>query len=180
MADDSLLVDQLMEVLEEVAWLTADDRADVERTAAEHDSDLTPAQEHGLLTRIVEYLREAATRAGDKDMATSLSGDPRAVAAAVIAKYQKVAARSTSSSVRRQRRTLELIPRSNVEVGPVRPVPIFHGRAVPMVQGFVRVLDVAPWPKNVRLEIHLGHFQEHYGRSPSKDELLAIIQGKLV
>ena len=49
-----------------------------------------------------------------------------------------------------------------------------------MIQGFVRVLDVAPWPKNVRLEIHLGHFQEHYGRNPSKDELLAIIQGKLV
>ena len=180
MADDQLMVQQLMEVLGEVAWLTADDRADLERSAADEISQLTPAQEHGLLVRIIERLRQAASRAGDEDMVRSLSGDPREVAAGVIARYQRIAVATIAASGSNHPTPLQLSGRSNVVVGAVHPTPIFHGRAVPMIQGFVRVQDVAPWPQNVRLEIHLGHFEEHNGRSPNKDELLAIIQGKLV
>jgi hypothetical protein len=181
MGTDPLVIQQLVEVLEEFVWLTADDRADLNQAAIESNgAALTPEQELSLLTRIIKVLRAAALHAGDDRMAASLTGDAREVAQRIISKHGSPVDRRSSQRAQQATEIFELIAKGGIEPAPVRPTPIFHGRPVPMVGGFARVRDLELWPENVRLEIHLDHFREQHGRAPDKDELLAIIQGKLV
>jgi hypothetical protein len=173
MGTESEIISQLVEVLEDLTWLTSVDREQIGRHAVA-TSELTEDQEVSLLAQIIHALREAATRAGDRRVAESLDGDPRSVAEGIINQYR-------ARARRREKGTgIELIGRGSIQPGPVQPTPIFHGRRVPMNCGFVRVRDLEPWPDNVRLEIYLDHFREQNGRSPDKDELLAILQGRLL
>ncbi len=75
--------------------------------------------------------------------------------------------------------TLTLQDRLNTKVGAVHPTPIYLGRRVPMVQGFVRVHDVQLWDDNERLDIHTKQFEQQEGREPTPGEVLDIMLSNL-
>ena len=53
----------------------------------------------------------------------------------------------------------------------VRPIPVFHGRQVPMRAGFVDVEQIQLWDDNERLTIHVNQFRKLRGRDPGPDDL---------
>jgi hypothetical protein len=62
---------------------------------------------------------------------------------------------------------------------PVRPIPVFNGESIAMVEGFARVSDLRPWVGNPRLELHMEAFRREYQREASPDEIVQILAGKL-
>jgi hypothetical protein len=74
---------------------------------------------------------------------------------------------------------LTLQDRSNTKVGAVHPTPIYLGRRVPMMQGFVRTHDVELWDDNERLDIHTKQFEQQAGREPTAGEVLDIMLSNL-
>lgn len=74
---------------------------------------------------------------------------------------------------------LTLVDRLNTKVGAVHPTPIYLGRRVPMVQGFVRTQDVQLWDDNERLDIHTKQFEQQEGREPTPTEVLDIMLSNL-
>ena len=61
---------------------------------------------------------------------------------------------------------------------PVLPPPVFHGRRVPVFEGFVDVGDIRLSSENERLKIHVGQFQRTHGRSPDSDDLVKIMSSQ--
>lgn len=70
-----------------------------------------------------------------------------------------------------------LVPRNGHKPRKVRPTPIFKGRQVEMVEGFVDITTINLWKGNHRVELWVQEFEEREGREPDDQELLAIIQG---
>ena len=58
---------------------------------------------------------------------------------------------------------------------PVLPSPVFHGRRIPVIEGFVDLDDIVLWQDNERLTIHVNQFKTFYGRDPDPDELISIM-----
>lgn len=68
---------------------------------------------------------------------------------------------------------------NNIKPHAVKPVPVFHTREVPVLQGYVRTRDLDLWDSNERIEIHLQQFQRKNGRKPGPEELLNIMFSRL-
>lgn len=68
---------------------------------------------------------------------------------------------------------------NGIKTQPVKPVPVFHTREVPVNQGYVRTRDLDLWDSNERIEIHLQQFQRKHGRKPNPEELLEIMFSRL-
>ena len=63
-----------------------------------------------------------------------------------------------------------------VKPRPVLPSPVFHGRRIPVTEGYIDLDDIVLWQDNERLTIHVNQFHNIYDRAPDPDELLAIMQ----
>lgn len=70
-----------------------------------------------------------------------------------------------------------LVPRNGHKPRKVKPTPIFKGRQVEMVEGFVDITTINLWKGNHRVELWVQEFEEREGREPDDQELLAILQG---
>ena len=75
--------------------------------------------------------------------------------------------------------SLALREHDGIRPRPVLPTPVFHGRRVPVYEGFVRTRDIGLWTENQRIDIHLNQFQQVHGRQPTQDEIHAIMLGTL-
>ncbi len=53
---------------------------------------------------------------------------------------------------------LELFSWDGLPVRNVSPAPIYNGRTIPMLEGYVRTDDLRLWPENHRLELHVAEF----------------------
>lgn len=123
-----------------------------------------------LLTAAVEVLRRGADRRGDKAASASLLGRIEEVIAMITA---------TSQRMGRERVLVPLSAHNGISPRPVHPKPCFHGLEVPMNAGFVNTRDIGLWDENERLEIHLGQFQQKFGRPPRREEVLDIMLSKM-
>lgn len=95
------------------------------------------------------------------------------------------------SQIRAARATVDQQPKSHasrcapfqehngIKPHPVKPVPVFHTREVPVTEGYVRTRDLDLWDSNERIEIHLQQFQRKHGRKPNPEELLHIMFSRL-
>jgi hypothetical protein len=134
-----------------------------------------------LLTRVVAALKAGAEGRGDRKSADALGDDTEQLVKRVMQ------ARDRLSQVDGQTDNLtavlpprvQLVEMQNVIPSEVQPRPVFHGREIPMEQGFVRTTDIPLWEDNRRLGIHIAQFREKVGRAPSADELLDIMLSRV-
>ena len=77
-----------------------------------------------------------------------------------------------------EREALSLESHERVEPHPVLPPPVFHGRSIPVNEGFVDVGDIRLWGGNQRLKIHVAQFKNTHGREPTSDDLLSIMNSR--
>ncbi len=133
------------------------------------------------LTTLLTTLGSNSEVLSDESAATDLD-DVGAFVEKVIRLRESVAADhggSTPASENEAPAKLTLQDRLNTKVGAVHPTPIYLGRRVPMVQGFVRVHDVQLWDDNERLDIHTKQFEQQEGREPTPGEVLDIMLSNL-
>jgi hypothetical protein len=139
------------------------------------EKPLSREEATALLTRVVDVMRDSATRRGDQHTAAALSKGMDDFIKRVIAQRDEVAAVHTPSQ---GRPIVQLQAHNGVQPQPVRPSPVFHEREVAVRQGFVRTRDIQLWDENERLDIHLNQFRRAHGRGPTADELLEIMLGQ--
>ena len=146
-----------------------------------------------LLARVVQVVRGGATRRGDRRTVTLLDRHANALiqraeeartqlsATARVSREGVPAPGLEENSVRSatEKPNLRVQSYDEIDPRPVRPTPVFHERPVAVNEGFVQVQDIQLWDQNERLEIHLNQFQQHFGRGPDAEELMAIMKGSM-
>lgn len=75
---------------------------------------------------------------------------------------------------------IELIDYNGLRPHQVVPVPEFNGKRIPVLEGYVDVMDLNLWKWNHRVELAVAEFSDRYGRYPDDTELLGIIQGDVI
>lgn len=128
---------------------------------------LDTAQARRLLARVAEAVDR---RAGDVD------GDVDA--AALRRDLERLDADVGAGRDAPRTSAVELVGRDGVD-GRVTPTPVFHGRKIPMIEGFVKTFDIPLWDQNERLEIHLEQFRQAQGRRPTSEELLDLMLSRM-
>ena len=93
----------------------------------------------------------------------------------VIRKSQ-AAAESGHAAVQPMTPAVRLQAHNGVQPHPIKPVPTFHGRPIPVMEGFVPVRDIVLWGNNERLTIHVKHFEKLHGCRPTPAELVDIMR----
>lgn len=73
--------------------------------------------------------------------------------------------------------TIELQSRNGLAVRPVMPAPEFLGRTIPLVEGYVDILQLPLWENNARVQLLVAAFEDRYGRMPAQEELLGLMTG---
>lgn len=141
-----------------------------------------------LLTKVISVLKRSAERRGDTVAAESIKGDMGELVEQVMrAREQVVSGAAGAGSTRMsaadgnpaEDKKLQLVPRNDIKPRPVFPTPIFHGKEIPMMSGFVKTTDIELWNENERLDIHLKQFRSKEGREPSSQELLDIMLSRM-
>ena len=184
----------LTELLRATETMSSDVGASVEEILREGlENPISVDDVRALLTRVVEVVRAGAERRGDSETVELLDRDAEAFIAQVEqVRVQLSGSTGTSTSATNVagsdtqsgpsatgEQRLHLRPYDGIQPAPVRPMPMFHERPVPVVEGFVRTQDIQLWDQNERLDIHLNQFQQKYGRGPDAVELVAIMMGTM-
>lgn len=126
-----------------------------------------------LLTRVITFMKRAASRRGDMSVGKAFEGDVNEIVRQVIETREKIlngGPRPTTATKR-----IDLVSHKGIDPRPVFPRPCFHGREVAMLSGFVKTTDIELWEGNERLDIHLGQFRQKNGREPTPAELLDLM-----
>lgn len=137
------------------------------------------------LTKAITLLRRTANDVGDANGQRSLDGNVEDIVQSVLDIRRRLAlppdsvASGSLSPQADQKRRVPLKARHGIKVGPVFPVPVFHGVRVPMNAGFVDTRDISLWEQNERLDIHVAQFRHNHGRGPTAEELLRIMLSQL-
>jgi hypothetical protein len=130
-----------------------------------------------LLGRAVTTLKRNAAARRDTATLAALEGQVEAIVARIVALRRETPA--APASLATNGTAVVLQPRNGTLVRQVSPRPFFHGRAIPVTEGFMRTTDIRLWDRNERLEIHLAQFRERQGRAPNREELLDIMLGRM-
>ena len=185
----------LAELLRSAEELSSDIGPTVEEILREGlENPLSPGEARALLTRVVEAVREGATRRGDQATVEVLDRE----AVALVERVEEVRAQlsatraptigsenesarpnETSQLPTRNETRLQLQPHDGIPLRPVQPTPVFHERPVAVREGFVQTRDIELWDQNERLNIHLNQFRKKYGRGPNSEEVMAIMKGQM-
>jgi len=145
---------------------------------------LRPEEASALLERACNALRESARRRGDGDTIAILDRETENLITRIEETRAKIM--KTNGALDEdmgvhdgESEHVELQSYNGIDPQAVKPNPVFHEREVPVNEGFIRTRDIKLWEENERIDIHLAQFQQSYGRQPTPDELLAIMQGTL-
>lgn len=179
---------QLLDLAEAMATDLGETVGEIIREGLEQPLDEREAV--ALLDRVIGVMRSGAEQRGDSQTVAILDRDAEALIARMETVRARLAAQRSSEAASRaddERPVPEpdadsrmyLQAYDGIQPQPVRPSPVFHERPVAVVEGFVRARDIRLWDGNERLDIHLNQFEQKYGRRPSADELLAIMQGEM-
>jgi hypothetical protein len=175
----------LVEELTETSVLLGREIADLVQGATEQP--LPEGRARSLYTKILVTMRTAGTTPDQatldrvaeevrEDVEEALQG--RAI-------VRKKAANATRAATVRTRTAsappaIELIEQNGLVPHSVRPIPDFNGKKITVEEGYVDVTTVDLWKGNHRIELAVKEFRQREGRDPDDDELLAIVQGKIV
>lgn len=129
-----------------------------------------------LLTKVLTTLRTEADRRGDEETLRALQGDVSQIVEKIMRGHKRVSIDGESNGVRRASSSLE--SHGGIEPRAVFPRPIFLGKEVAMMSGFVKTTDIDLWDENERIDIHLKQFEAKHGRRPSREELFDIMTGR--
>ncbi len=146
-----------------------------------------------LLTRIVEAVRKGGSRRGDQEIvklldreAETLIDDVEEVRVQFFSGAEESSAGVAISDPDQKRSkpdgnepNLRLQDYDGISPRPVKPVPMFHGRPVTVMEGFVLTRHIELWEQNERLNIHLAQFQQKFGRDPDPEEVKSIMKGQM-
>ncbi len=174
---------ELEVVLQDIYSLSEDVGEQVKMILKEgRENPLSQEETKKILTTVITILRESAKARDDKETLEAFSGEVDDIVDRIIRVRTNLDQDSTkyiTSSLPLSAKQLKLISRNDVKVGPVHPTPWFHGRAVPMKQGYLKTTDITLWDENDRLDIHLSQFRQIYGREPTPEELRDILLSKI-
>lgn len=165
---------------ERLRFVSADCSEALERVRQEGLANpMTTDQALRFFGRCIDTARENAYRRGDITAAKYLETSKENMLTEVLAMCQKrfssdVSLDSSSSSLM----PLSLQSHEGVEPREVLPTPSFHGRQIPVREGFVDVSDIRLWDENERLKVHINQFKTLHGRAPSSDDLLNIMHSQ--
>lgn len=132
---------------------------------------LSPEEARDLLGKVVRALRDGMTKRGDLGAAARTDAELDDFVARTVSARERLADTQPAR--------VDLVEWNGIAPRAVRPVPTFHGREVPVREGFVRTADIDLWGDNARLDIHLAQFQRKHNRVPNADELLQIMLSKM-
>lgn len=142
------------------------------------ENPLTEEESKDLFRQVALTIRKRAQERGDNETARAIGEDIDKLLAKIVTKREEPTNARTGRMSREH--IVRLIDNYNgIEPAPVIPRPWFHGKEIPMNSGYVKTTDIQLWEENVRLDIHIGQFREKYGRAPSSQELLDIMDSKL-
>lgn len=166
------LFDEIRHVVSEVPRAAVDR---VQRVGHEHP--LTEQETRRLLAKTIDAIIEKARQRGDSGVASYLESERETIMERVILKaHQYFTRRAGAASLSNGQ--LHLRRHKGVEPRPVHPTPTFHGRQILVMEGFVNVNDIRLWDENERLTIHVKQFKKAHGRSPTADDLVAIMRSE--
>ena len=137
------------------------------------DQPLDRDEARALLGRVLTVMRERAEAREDRVVTAQMSADLDTLIDQVEAVRTALNPREAAAP------KVQLASHNGVAPRPVRPTPVFHERSVPVTEGFVRTRDINLWGQNQRIDIHLNQFFQVHGRTPSAEELLAIMLGTM-
>ena len=168
-------------LLERIRFVSEDCTEDLERVRQEGLNNPMPNDTlKQLLERCIDEALRGAHDRGDREVASYLRVGKEQIVRDVMGTRQTSILESsgretaTADPVRR----LKLKTHNGINPYPVIPAPLFHGRPVPVREGFVDVEDIRLWGDNERLKIHVAQFTESQGRKPTTSDLLSIMNSQ--
>ena len=127
-----------------------------------------------LLNKVINVLKTNASARGDKTTVAELEVDIEDVLKRILGDRSVASAQPPAAA-----KQVFLRERNGIKPAPIFPRPTFHEREIAMNGGFIRTSDIELWNENVRLDVHLGQFQQQHGRKPNHQETLDIMLGLL-
>ncbi len=177
MSVDMKIRNEFEAVVQEAYLISGDMGKEIEgilHVGREHPLDQEEATR--LLTKSVEILRSGAEKRGDREAVKALTGKVEDIVSQIITMAGERNGGNLSNPNNKPQ--IELQSMNGIDVGPVRPSPVFHGKQIPMSSGYVGISDIDLWDENERLDIHLGQFRQRNGRRPTPEEMLDIMLSK--
>jgi hypothetical protein len=160
-------------LFERARIISADLAQEVEGVFAGVDvPKLTAVDAAALLERVVDVVRSRQRELGQSPL-----GEQQVEA--LMSQVRTARATAGQQPGARTSRRAPFQEHNGIKPQPVKPVPVFHTREVPVNQGYVRTRDLDLWDSNERIEIHLQQFQRKHGRKPNPEELLEIMFSRL-
>lgn len=159
----------LADLIEELRFAAGAYDTEVQRAVASViERPLPDGERRSLLTAVYTHLKASAAVSSDDTAAADLAGEIDAIIERAVRRRERA---ENASGGRRPLRwkDVEGFPR------PVYPRPLFHGKELELVEGFIDVDELQAWPENDRLEIHVAAFRCENGRAPNPDELIQLL-----
>ena len=165
-------------LFERVRLVSEDCTEDLERVRREGLRDPMSREEVRLLLgRCMDEACQGARHRGDLSTATYLESIKERTVQEVMS-IREASASGDLGGVPGPVRRLALKSRNGVAPHPVVPSPVFHGRPIPVHEGFVDVGDIRLWGDNKRLNIHVEQFKKTHGRDPTPADLVDIMNSR--
>ena len=165
-------------LFERVKSISKDCTEDLERVRLEGARD--PMSNHeisSLLSRCIDEAILGAQRRGDPSTAKSLETTKEQIMHEVLQSRKQVDL-PDGSEADPAHQPLTLRSHNGVKPRPVRPSPVFHGRSIPVNEGFIDVQDICLWEQNERLRIHVAQFEKTHGHGPTPEDLVLIMRSE--
>ena len=165
-------------LFERVKSISEDCTEDLERIRLEGARDPMSSQEVvNLLSRCIDEASLGARRRGDRSTAKRLETTKEQIMREVLQSREQVDL-PDGSEVNLVHQPLTLRSHDGVQPRPVQPSPVFHGRSIPVKEGFIDVQDIRLWGDNQRLRIHVDQFEKTHGHSPTSEDLVRIMRSE--
>ncbi|HET7459910.1 MAG TPA: hypothetical protein VFJ82_01630 [Longimicrobium sp.] len=155
---------------------------EVERLVAQDVGEMAEEDARALYTEVVQVMKRAAIRRGDRQTAEKLAEETEAIVNKVMQSRSRASGKSVASEV-------DATAHGNGSARPqpplgdgttvVTPRRVFHGRKVDLYERKVSTREIQLWAENERLDVHLEQFRTLHGRTPNNDELFELLCGTL-
>ena len=162
-------------LLETIRHVSHDCAEELEQLRADGlRSPMSDVDFRAFLERCLDVATAGAERRGDETIATYLKTQRKDIMQRITSTRKKN--RTDREGLDRSVAPIELRSHNGLDPRSVRPTPAFHGRQIPVEEGFVDVEHLRLWESNERLSVHVGQFAKIHGRAPGPDDLLAIMR----
>lgn len=177
MSDNHNLQAGYVALYEHLQSVSEDCGPDLERFRQEAvEAPDTEEHTREFLGRCIDAACAGARRRGDVATADHLQASKEDIVTRVVAAREQAGANGAAPTNGDGRTAEDLLESfEGVAPHPVMPSPYFHGRQIPVWEGFVDVGNIRLRETNERIKNHVKQFTEANGRSPTPDELVKIM-----